>query len=372
MTRSRFSKWGHCRVGARRARNTRETFDLETEAIGRKVQRVRVGGDEGCNRASVSSSCFYVVVGNVRIWCLMVPLWTSSPPPKRLRQARGQSTPPSIQGCIRGRIPQLQSFKSHEYCAFPAKNVSSESKTAGFSRWRIFLDSGLIPTWRRRPRWFSHAPGASDPLSSGRHAGVAPEERTRRAHVVVPKRVLHCPRRRAPLSRSLRPGETEHRCAVRHQWRWRRACPARDRAPRRRGHVLRAHTTRAGDEGASGRAILSKFRTDSLARTCLYTLSAFLWGTLTAWGTYGDANSARALTRWEYQRRGDGCWMIRMSPYNLFGLIFMSFPSALQDNFTAIWDADVIARTVLPYVAESAITTVSICTPLRPHLSILL
>ena len=61
-----------------------------------------------------------------------------------------------------------------------------------------------------------------------------------------------------------------------------------------------------------------------------------------------------------------------MSPYNLFGLIFMSFPSALQDNFTAIWDADVIARTVLPYVAESAITTVSICTPLRPHLSILL
>uniref|UniRef100_D8QDJ4 N-acetylglucosaminylphosphatidylinositol deacetylase n=1 Tax=Schizophyllum commune (strain H4-8 / FGSC 9210) TaxID=578458 RepID=D8QDJ4_SCHCM len=31
---------------------------------------------------------------------------------------------------------------------------------------------------------------------------------------------------------------------------------------------------------------------------------------------------------------------------------------ALQDNFTAIWDADVIARTVLPYVAESAITTI--------------
>ncbi|KAL1658543.1 putative deacetylase LmbE-like domain-containing protein [Schizophyllum commune] len=31
---------------------------------------------------------------------------------------------------------------------------------------------------------------------------------------------------------------------------------------------------------------------------------------------------------------------------------------ALQDNFTAIWDADAIARTVLPYVAESAITTI--------------
>ncbi|KAL1673051.1 putative deacetylase LmbE-like domain-containing protein [Schizophyllum commune] len=31
---------------------------------------------------------------------------------------------------------------------------------------------------------------------------------------------------------------------------------------------------------------------------------------------------------------------------------------ALQDNLTAIWDADVIARTVLPYVAESAITTI--------------
>ncbi|KAL1704785.1 putative deacetylase LmbE-like domain-containing protein [Schizophyllum commune] len=31
---------------------------------------------------------------------------------------------------------------------------------------------------------------------------------------------------------------------------------------------------------------------------------------------------------------------------------------ALQDNFTAIWDSDAIARTVLLYVAESAITTI--------------